>query len=509
VELPVLQPEQRVLSTLENDGSRRWLYPKLAQGSFLRWRRVVAYGLIAIYALLPFVSIAGKPAILLDLAHREFTFFGFTFLPTDTVLLAVFVVTGALGIFFVTAIAGRVWCGWACPQTVYMEFVFRPLERLFMGTSGRGGTPKKQVAPWRVGLMYFVFAIICLHLANMFLAYFVGVESLHRWIWTSPPWRHPAAFALVAFITGLMMFDFCYWREQLCIIGCPYGRFQSVLLDRSSAIIGYDQRRGEPRGKGRDREAKELGNCVDCHLCVDVCPTGIDIRDGLQLECIGCAQCIDVCDQVMEKTGQPKGLIRYSSQAALEGDATSIARPRTAIYLAAILGLCATFVVLLANKSAFDVTVLRGLGRPFVVDQEGSVENILRVKIVNRTEESRSYQLEVAQPDSVQILAGREIVDVGPGETTVEPVHLHAASDAFVRGKINLRLRVIDDQEKVVERDCFLLGPSSVGPPTVSPPAVSPALELTPKLENQGQEIQGQEIKAKQANSTRNQTDEP
>lgn len=461
MELPVLQSEERVLSTLENDGSRRWLYPRLAQGAFLKWRRVIAYGLIALYTLLPFVTIAGKPAILLDLANREFTFFGFTFLPTDTVLLAVFVVTVALAIFFVTAIAGRVWCGWACPQTIYMEFVFRPLERLCTGTSGRGGKPSKQVAPWRIALMYVASALICLHLANTFLAYFVGVENLHRWIWTSPPWRHPGAFALVAFITGLMMFDFCYWREQLCIIGCPYGRFQSVLLDRSSAIIGYDQRRGEPRGKGRDREAKQLGNCVDCHLCVDVCPTGIDIRDGLQLECIGCAQCIDVCDQVMEKTGQPKGLIRYSSQAALDGEASSIARPRTAIYLAAIVALCTAFAVILANKKAFDVTVLRGLGRPFVVDQQGEVENILRVKIVNRSEAASSYQLEVVRPRTVEISDGQEIAAIGPGETVVEPVHLHAAADAFERGKINLRLRVMNDQQEVVQRDCFLLGPSA------------------------------------------------
>ena len=289
MELPVLNPEERVLSTLDHDGRRRWIYPRLAQGVFWHWRRVVAYALIAVYALLPFVTIGGKPAILLDLANREFTFFGFTFLPTDTVLLAIFVVTVFLFIFFLTAIAGRVWCGWACPQTVYMEFVFRPLERLFTGTVGRGAKPKKDVPPWRIVAMYATYFVICLHLANMFLAYFVGVDKLHHWIWTSTPFQHPAPFAVVAVITGLMMFDFCYWREQLCIIGCPYGRFQSVMLDRSSAIIGYDEQRGEPRGKGRDREAKGLGSCVDCHLCVDVCPTGIDIREGLQLECIGCA----------------------------------------------------------------------------------------------------------------------------------------------------------------------------------------------------------------------------
>ena len=468
MELPVLQPEERVLSTLESDGSRRWLYPRLAKGPFWWWRRGVAYALVAIYALLPFIKIGGKPAILLDITRGEFTFFGFTFLPTDTVLLAVFVVTVFLSIFFITAIAGRVWCGWACPQTVYMEFVFRPLERLFMGTTGVGKKPRKEVAPWRIALMYLTFFIVCLHLANMFLAYFVGVDKLHEWIWSGQPWKHPSAFVLVLFITGLMMFDFCYWREQLCIIGCPYGRFQSVMLDRSSAIIGYDEKRGEPRGKGRDREAKNLGHCVDCHLCVDVCPTGIDIRDGLQLECVGCAQCIDVCDEVMEKTNQPKGLIRYSSQEALEGKPTHIARPRTVIYLAAILLLSGAFVTILLNKSPFDVTVLRGLGRPFVVTDDGQVENTLRVKIVNRTEEPRNYQLEVAKPAGVSLRGDGKVAQLAAGDTITEPIHVLAAGDAFQIGKINMTLRVVDDQDHAVERQCFLLGPTSAPQPRAS-----------------------------------------
>ncbi len=459
MELPVLQPEEHVLSTLEHDGSRRWIYPKLATGRFWAWRRVVAYALIAIYAFLPFVKIAGKPAILLDVTRREFTFFGFTFLPTDTVLLALFVVTLFLFIFFATAIAGRVWCGWACPQTVYMEFVFRPLERFFTGTTGRGGRAKKRVAPWRLIAMYLVYLVICLHLANMFLAYFVGVDKVHSWIWSSTPWQHPAAFALVAVITGLMMFDFCYWREQLCIIGCPYGRFQSVMLDRSSLIIGYDERRGEPRGKGRDREAKGLGHCVDCNLCFDVCPTGIDIRNGLQLECIGCAQCIDVCDEVMEKTGQPKGLIRYSSQRALDGDPTRIARPRTLIYLGAITLLATAFVVALANKSVFDVTLLRALGRPYILDDAGSVENILRVRIVNRLEVPNTYRIEVAEPTEAVISDGREVGSVEPGKTAEQAVHIHAPREVFRGGRVGLMLHILDDQDRLVKERFFLLGP--------------------------------------------------
>ncbi|QDU55755.1 cytochrome c oxidase accessory protein CcoG [Aeoliella mucimassa] len=459
MELPVLQPEERVLTTLESDGSRHWIYPKLATGRFWRWRRVVAYALITIYALLPFLKIDGKPAILLDLGNREFTFFGFTFLPTDTVLLALFVVALFLFIFFITAIAGRVWCGWACPQTVYMEFVFRPLERFFTGTSGRGGKAKKSVPAWRLAAMYLAYFVICLHLSNMFLAYFVGVDKLHAWIWTSHPGAHPGAFAVVAVVTGLMMFDFCYWREQLCIIGCPYGRFQSVMLDRSSCIIGYDEERGEPRGKGRDRDELNLGSCVDCGLCVDVCPTGIDIRQGLQLECIGCAQCIDVCDDVMRKTDQPIGLIRYSSQQGLEGKPTRIIRPRTLIYLTVITLLVTGFFTVLVNKSAFDVTVLRGLGKPFLLSESGDVENILRVKIVNRAEESSGYRIEVIEPAEAKISSGSTVEVIDPGLEETQPVHIHAPRYIFRAGKVDLKLRIIDDQDRVVEERFFMLGP--------------------------------------------------
>ncbi|MEO0529053.1 MAG: 4Fe-4S binding protein [Planctomycetota bacterium] len=221
-ELPVLQPEGRVLSTLEKDGRRRWLFPRLSQGRFWSRRRVVAYSLIAIYTLLPFIKINGRPAIQLDIWSGRFSLFGLQFRPTDLELLAVFGLMVGLSVFFITAIVGRVWCGWACPQTVYLEFVFRPIERLFTGTTGKGGKPKKAVAGWRTVAMYVVFVLICGHLANTFLAYFVGVDALNEWIWTQPPWKHPAAFALVAFVTVAMLFDFCYWREQLCIIGCPY-----------------------------------------------------------------------------------------------------------------------------------------------------------------------------------------------------------------------------------------------------------------------------------------------
>jgi cytochrome c oxidase accessory protein FixG len=336
---PLLSPQGRVLSTLEQDGSRRWIWPKLAKGRFWRSRRVVAYLLIAIFALVPHLKIFGRPIMLLDLIHRRFTFFGVTFLPTDTMLLALFMVAAILSIFFITALAGRVWCGWACPQTVYMEFLFRPIERMFADREGVGGKPASPMPAWRKALMYLTFLVLCAHLSNTFLAYFVPPAILHTWI-THSPLHHPAGFGIVAVVTALMMFDFCFFREQTCIIACPYGRFQSVLMDRWSMIISYDQQRGAPRGKLKrptslpilQRTASDAkppasaggsgssaGDCVDCSMCVSVCPTGIDIRDGLQFECISCAQCIDACDAVMDKISRPRGLIRYGSQAGMSG----------------------------------------------------------------------------------------------------------------------------------------------------------------------------------------------
>lgn len=454
--------EGRVLSTLESDGTRRWLTPRLSPGRFWSRRRVVAYALIAVYTLLPWVMINGRPALQLDLWNGRFSILGSVFLPTDLRLLAVLGLVVFLSIIFATAIFGRVWCGWACPQTVYMEYVFRPIERLCTGTSGRGGKPKKQVAGWRVGAMYLAFLVVAWHLANTFLTYFVGARTLNEWIWSAPPWRHPGAFALVAFITGLMLFDFCYWREQLCIIGCPYGRFQSVMLDRSSLIVGYDTVRGEPRGRGRDREAKGLGDCVDCKMCVEVCPTGIDIRDGLQLECVNCTQCIDACDSVMARVGKSRGLIRYSSQSGLAGKPTRVVRPRVIVYSALIGLLSLLFVVLVATRQPFEATLLRGFGAPFSVLPSGEVDNLVRLKLVNRTDAEQAYEVELVQPNELR-LASPVTITLPPQGVATEPVHLVAPAKAYHErgGVLDAVLRVSEPDGVSIDYRYRLFGPAA------------------------------------------------
>jgi cytochrome c oxidase accessory protein FixG len=488
------KPKGRVLSTLNEDGSRRWLRPRPAPGRFLTWRRVVAYALIAVFTLIPYIQMSGKPIILLDIVNREFTFFGKTFLPTDTLLLALFIVSVFVTVFFVTALAGRVWCGWACPQTVYLEFLYRPIERLFEGRPDAKGRVKP-VPGWRKAAKYAVFLLCSLFLAHTFLAYFVGVETLFQWMQRSPL-EHPTAFLVVAAVTGLMMFDFGFFREQVCIVACPYGRFQSVMLDRQSLIVSYDPHRGEPRGKlkrspkkaagtrkeGGDVSLKvlpeepEQGDCIDCHMCVTTCPTGIDIREGLQMECVGCAQCIDACDAVMDKIGKPRGLIRYSSQAAIDGEKPSLIRPRVIIYPLILLTLVTAFIITLAGKQDADVIVFRGFGAPYAMLDSGEVANQVRVKITNRSEQTTTYSIAALGAESLRLIPpDATTVTLEPGEVSEQTLQVLAPPEIFERGKRPITVRVSDNDEFVEEKPWTLQGPATIPPPQTPAQQQGPA----------------------------------
>lgn len=465
-----------ILSTLNDDGSRRWLTPRVSPGRFLTARRAVAYFLIAVFTLIPYLEIGGKPVILLDIAARRFTLFGKTFLPTDTLLMALLMVGVFLAAFFFTALFGRVWCGWACPQTVYMEFLYRPIERLFEGAPGRvrkggfrGSAPAK-------AMKYTIYVACSAFLAHTFLAYFVGVEQLRHWIFGSPL-DHPVGFGVVVVVTALMLVDFGFFREQICLVACPYGRFQSALLDRNSLIISYDRARGEPRGKGRREPrrtpvnltvgrsdgAPALGDCIDCRMCVTTCPTGIDIRNGLQMECIGCAQCIDACDAVMDKIGLPRGLIRYSSQAAMEGRGRRILRPRVVVYLGVLAVVATVFTLLLSTMGGVDLTVLRGLGHPYTMLDDGRVSNPVKLRIVNRTEQTRQVGVEVVSPAGATLRTDESRPTVASGESALLLGSLVAPAEAFVDGRCVVTLRTVAEDGKAREARFIMTGPRSRG----------------------------------------------
>ena len=398
----LLAPEDQVLSTLDKDGSRRWMKPRISVGKWFRRRQILAYVLMVIFVAIPHLRISGKPLIRLDIIAREFTFLGHTFLPTDTLLLALLMLSAFVGIVFLTTVMGRAWCGWACPQTVYIEFLFRPLDRLFEGTVGKGGKAKRELGFAAQVLRFVCYVVITSFLAHTFLAYFVGTEKLAEWLWGSPL-NHPVAFAFMLTTTVLLTYDFFYFREQTCMIACPYGRFQSVMLDRQSLIVAYDDKRGEPRKKGKRTATSNAGDCVDCNRCVTVCPTGIDIRDGLQMECINCTQCIDACDDVMDKVGLPTGLIRYTSQEALDGRPWKLLRIRTIAYPILLAVLLTGFAFAVASKYSFDARIIRGKGAPFSLNVDGNTTNSFSMRIVNRSSQSQSYELSVVSPDSVSL----------------------------------------------------------------------------------------------------------
>jgi cytochrome c oxidase accessory protein FixG len=453
------EAEERVLSTLNRDGSRRWIRPKVSRGRHYRRRFFTAWGLIATFTLIPILKLGGKPLMLFDIPKREFTFFGATFLPTDTFLLMLLLFSIFIGIFLITAVLGRVWCGWACPQTVYMEYLYRPIEVLIEGGRNRQLELDAKGADARRLIKNVVFLVVSAFLANTFLAYFVGWDQLLGWM-TGSPNEHPAAFALMLGTTLLMFFDFAYFREQTCIVACPYGRFQSVLLDRQSLIVGYDAGRGEPRARWRKKEERTAGDCIDCHLCVSTCPTGIDIREGLQMECIHCTQCIDACDEVMDRIGFDSGLIRYTSQAELESGKLSFLRPRLIVYTAILLVMFGAFAFSLAGKQTADVTLLRGLGAPFTILPSGEVSNQIRIKIANRAPEERSYLIELEGAEGLTMIAPENPLTVAAAETETTGAFITAPRTAFSGGEAAITLTIGDGIDFSKDLEYRILGPA-------------------------------------------------
>lgn len=474
----------KILSTLNEDGSRKWIKPRVSHGRFWTRRRAVAYLLIAIFTLIPYININAKPAILLDIVTRRFTFFGHTFLPTDTLLLALLVVGIFLGIFLITALLGRVWCGWACPQTVYMEFVYRPLQRFFEGAPGH---PKKtkgfqgwlQTGGAGTPLKYLTYFIASCFLAHTFLAYFVGVKQLATWV-THSPFHHPTGFLVMAFVTAAMMFDFAFFREQTCLVACPYGRFQSVLLDRQSLIVSYDSTRGEPRGKtgktlptnsdsgialpilSTHNTHNRIGDCVDCRLCVTTCPTGIDIRNGLQMECIHCAQCIDACDAVMTKLSRPTGLIRYSSKSAMAGTKPSLLRPRVIIYPLILTIIFGAFITILVTRDPSYISIRRGTGAPFYTLPTGEIANPVRFSLINRSNTPATYSF-ASIDEKTRLIIEDTSVTLAPSEGKVIAATVAAQPSMFRNGHYTTKLRVNysgdDTQEHTKDSDFNMMGP--------------------------------------------------
>jgi cytochrome c oxidase accessory protein FixG len=441
-----VQAPGRVLSTLNADGSRRRIRPRVSPGPWWRQRRVVAYALMLVFFALPYLRMNGKPPILLDLPRREFTLFGTTFLPTETLLFMLLFLSVAIAVFFVTAIWGRVWCGWGCPQTVYMEYLFRPLEYwLEGGPRGAKKLDRRRAPSLRRVLKLAIFFVLSMILAHTFLAYFVGLDQLVHWVRSSPQ-HHPVAFAVMAGTTLAIFLDFGWFREQTCLVACPYGRLQTVLFDRRTMIVGYDPKRGEPRMRGLTARPADAGDCINCELCVLACPTGIDIRDGLQMECIHCTQCIDACDTVMERIGKPRGLIRYASRSGLERSGPRGARVRVILYPLALAVTLGLFLFFLANRASTEVTLLRGTGAPYQFGDDGTIVNEVRLKFSNRGHDERRYRLELVGTPDARLIAPINPFPVGGGRTLTTTVFVVSGRASYHRGERQAIFRVEDGE---------------------------------------------------------------
>jgi cytochrome c oxidase accessory protein FixG len=419
------------------------LYPSDAYGRFTTWRRYAAWVLIGVYLLLPWIPINGYPAVFLDLAERRFHLFGFTLAAQDAWLLF-FGVTGlGFALFFLTALFGRLWCGWACPQTVFLEHVYRRVERWIDGDAP--ARRALRAAPPSLGKIarraakHGLFVIISLVVTHLFLAYFVSIPRL--WLYMhEAPGEHWAAFLFVFIAAGVLYFNYAWFREQLCIVLCPYGRLQSALTDDHTLTIGYDAKRGEPRGRLGTPDA---GACIDCNRCVQVCPTGIDIRQGLQLECIGCAACIDACDDVMMKIRRPAGLIRYDSLHGLTGGRTRWLRPRTIAYgvLLLIGAVVATFAFSTLKPAGF--LVFRMSGAAYFVDHE-DVRNQFMVRIVNKQAAPATFKVSLeGLPRDVEQNGFDRPVTLAPLAEEVSPLVLLVGRKHYT-GPFKFTVRVAD-----------------------------------------------------------------
>jgi len=384
------------IGTITDEGKRQWIYPKIPTGVFYKYRKWVSYALLLFLFAAPFVKVNGNQFLLFNVLERKFNIFGFPFWPQDFYLVVISMIIGVVFITLFTVAFGRIFCGWICPQTIFMEMVFRRIEYAIEGD--RGKQIRLDKMPWNKEKItkkvskWIIFYIISFLIANIFLAYLIGSDELLKYI-SEGPQAHLGTIIPLMIFSFVFYFIFAWFREQVCIIACPYGRLQGVLLDNKSIVVAYDHKRGEAENgrkkfrKKEDRDALGYGDCIDCSQCVHVCPTGIDIRNGTQLECVNCTACIDACDDIMEKVNLPKGLIRYASEDNITKKAKFQFSPRLKAYTGVLTILVGLLVGLLFIRSNIEADILRLPGQLFETTAEGNLSNVYTYKLVNKTTE--------------------------------------------------------------------------------------------------------------------------
>src|SRR5688572_3510146 len=389
------------ISTVDKDGKRVWVYPKKPKGKLFNYRKLVSYGLLALLFTGPFLKINGLPVLMLNLVERKFIIFGMIFWPQDFFILVLGFLAFVVFIILFTIVYGRVFCGWVCPQTIFLEMVFRRIEYWIEGDNNKQKALNRAEwnfeKIWKKTAKHSIFVAISFIIANTLLAYIIGIEKLQQII-TDNPANHVGGLASMAIFTGIFYWVFASFREQVCTIVCPYGRLQGVMLDKKSIVVAYDYGRGEPREKLHKNQVRTEGDCIDCNQCVQVCPTGIDIRNGTQLECINCTACIDACNSIMDLINKPQGLIRYASEEEISEKKKFQFTTRMRAYTAILVVLMGVFVTLLVTRKNIDATILRTPGMMYQKKENGNISNLYNISLINKTNKAYPVTLKLLEP---------------------------------------------------------------------------------------------------------------
>jgi len=450
------------VATVDQKGHRIWMFPQKPVGKFYNLRTIVTVVYLIVFFGLPFASINGHPIFLLNVLERRFILFGQIFWPQDFFIFALGMIIFILFIALFTVVFGRVFCGWACPQTVFMEMVFRKIEFWIEGTAveqkilanGSWNTDKilRKLSKW------IVFWIISFIISNTFLAYLIGVDEL-KTIITGPIAKNIGSLFSMLLFTTIFFFVYLWLREQVCTVICPYGRMQGVLLDKDSIIVSYDYKRGEARGKFHKNETREIGDCIDCAQCVKVCPTGIDIRNGTQLECINCTACIDACDKMMSAVGLPTGLIRYASENSIAEKRAWKFTWRMKAYSAVMVLLLGVLSWLLITRSDVGITVLRVPGQLYQEWPNHQMSNLYAYKMLNKTFKDKEVTLKAENFDGEIKLVGENKFIIPKNGYTVGNLFVYMNTDEVKNRKTILKIGVYEGKEKINTITTSFLGP--------------------------------------------------
>jgi len=456
------------VGTIDDKGSRNFLFPKKPQGRYTDRRQAMSYLLLAIFFGIPFIKIGDQPFLMLNVLERKFIIFGQIFWPEDFFIFVIAMIIGVLFVAVFTVAFGRLFCGWICPQTIFMEHVYRRIEYWIDGD--RNQQLRLSRMPWnkekirkRV-LKNSIFFAIAFIISNFFLMYIIGTKDWWE-IVSDKPSEHLGGLSGMVIFSGIFFFVFAWFREQACIIVCPYGRLQGAMLDRNSVVIAYDYIRGEKRGKFRkseDREALGKGDCIDCNQCVDVCPTGIDIRNGTQLECINCTACIDACDNIMDKTNKPRGLIRYDSENNVASGKSEIFTGRVKAYMAILTILLGVFAYLLISRADVEAIFLRVPGQPLIQVDENTYSNAYNFKLINKTSEDKVYHFQVIEPSEGIVLerAGEsELIEVRASELSPGAVILYLDTEQMTGMTTDITIGIYEGEVLVETLETSFTGP--------------------------------------------------